>query len=203
MTYRPRWAMLGLGAVIVLLLFTYPTWRKFLVGRASSAAFAAASDAQKEVLADISKKSGRDAASTAYVAMLTVVPAPTNEQPTPALPDAQVILTGQFSDLDALHTGKGNVTLYRSANGKLLLRFDDFSVTNGPDLHVYLSGAAAPKTKDDLSGGGVPEIDIGALKGSVGNQQFAVPAELKIASYKSVVIYSQALAAIYSTARLQ
>src|SRR2546427_12021389 len=107
MTYRPRWALLGLGAVIVLLLFTYPTWRKFLTGRASAAAFAAASDAQKEVFADISKKSGRDAASTAYVAMLTVVPAPTNEQPTPALPDAQVIVTGQFIALHAVHTGNG------------------------------------------------------------------------------------------------
>jgi electron transfer DM13 len=202
MTYRPRWALLGLGAVIVALLFTYPTWRKFLTGRASVGAFAGASDAQKEVFSDISKKSGRDPASTAYVAMLTVVPAPTNEQPTPVLPDAQVILSGQFITLDAVHTATGNVTVYRSANGNLLLRFDDFSITNGPDLHVYLSGNAAPKVKADLSGG-VPEIDLGPLKGSVGNQQFPAPKELKIASYKSVVIYSESLAAIYSTARLQ
>jgi Electron transfer DM13 len=203
MTYRPRWALLGFGAVIVVLLFTYPTWRKFLTGRASAGAYAGASDAQKEVFADISKKSGRDAASTAYIAMLTVVPAPTNEQPTPALPDAQAVLTGEFIALDAVHTASGHVTLYRSANGNLLLRFDDFSVTNGPDLHVYLSGNAAPKTKADLGVSGVLEIDIGPLKGSIGNQQYPVPAELKIANYKSVVIYSESLAAVYSTARLQ
>ncbi len=202
MSYRPRWVLLGLGAVIVLLLFTYPTWRKFLTGRAAVAAFAAASDAQREVLAATSR-ANRSVAATAYIAMLTAVPAPTNEQPTPVLPDAQVIRSGEFTQLDALRTAQGTVTLYRSADGSLLLRFDDFTVTNGPDLTVYLCGLPAPKTKDDLGGGGVPEFKVGPLKGSVGNQQYAIPKELPIARYKSAVIYSESLAVIYSTAELQ
>jgi Electron transfer DM13 len=203
MRYRPRWALLGLGAVVVILLFTYPTWRKFLVGRAAVAAYAEASDPQRAVLADITKKDGRDAAATTYVAMLTVVPAPTAEQPTPALPDAQVIRTGEFVELDAIHTAKGKVTLYRSANGNLLLRFDEFNVTNGPDLHVYLSGLPTPKTKDELGGGGVLEFDAGPLKGTRGNQQYPIPPDLQIAKYRSVVIYSPGLSTIYSTAQLQ
>jgi hypothetical protein len=203
MNYRPRWALLGLGAIVVALLFTYPVWRRFLAGRASAAAFAEANDAQREVFFDISKNSGRDAASTAYVAMLTMVPAPTEEQPTPALPDAQVIRTGQFIELDAVHQAKGKVSLYRSANGKLLLRFDDFGVTNGPGLHVYLSAATAPKTMDEINSGAASYFEVGPLKGSVGNQQYEVPEELRIANYRSVVIYSESLETVYSTAELQ
>src|SRR5258707_14629284 len=102
MRYRPRWTLLGLGAVVVLLLFTYPIWRNFLVGRPGSVPFQSASDSQRTVFSAMSKDN-RDNAATAYVAMLTVVPAPTNEQPTPVLPDAQVILSGDFTELDAVH----------------------------------------------------------------------------------------------------
>ncbi len=206
MRYRPRWTLLGLGAIVLALLFTYPVWRKFVTGRASVEAFAEANDAQKEVFSKISKDKeiGRDAAATIYVSMLTkVVPAPTTEQPTPALPNAQVIRSGEFTEVDAVRTAKGSVKLYRSADGSLLLRLDDFSVTNGPQLAVYLSSAPAPKTRDELSSGGMPEFRVGALKGNQGNQQYNVPKELKVVNYRSVVIFSDALRVVYSSAPLQ
>jgi hypothetical protein len=202
MRYRPRWTLLGLGAIIVALLFTYPTWRTLLTGRASTGAFALASAAQQEVFANMSK-SNREAAASAYVAMLTVVPAPTTEQPTPVLPDAQAIKSGDFIQIDAVHLAKGRATLYRSADGSLLLRFDDFSVTNGPQLRVYLSGTQAPRKRDELDTAGVSAFPVGALKGSLGNQQFTIPKELKIANYKSVVIFSESLSEAYSSAPLQ
>src|SRR5215475_3671515 len=98
MKYRPRWSLLILGAIIVALLFTFPAWRRIFTGRASQGAFPAASEAQKLILAGMNQTPGSPAA-TAYIAMLTVVPAPTNEQPTPELPSAQVILTGDFAQL--------------------------------------------------------------------------------------------------------
>jgi len=206
MRYRPRWTLLGLGAIVVALLFTYPVWRKFMTGRASAEAFGEASDAQKEVFSKISKDKeiGREAAATIYVSMLTkVVPAPTSEQPTPVLPNAQIIRSGEFAEIDAVRTGKGDVKLYRSADGSLLLRLDDFSVTNGPDLAVYLSSAVAPKTRDELSSGGMPEFRVGPLKGNQGNQQYNIPKELKVVNYRSVVIFSDALRVIYLSASLQ
>jgi hypothetical protein len=206
MRYRPRWTLLGLGAIVVALLFTYPVWRKLMTGRASAEAFGEASDAQKEVFSKISKDKeiGREAAATIYVSMLTkVVPAPTSEQPTPVLPNAQIIRSGDFTEIDAVRTGKGSVKLYRSADGSLMLRLDDFSVTNGPDLAVYLSSAVAPKTRDELSSGGMPEFRVGPLKGNQGNQQYNIPKELKVANYRSVVIFSDALRVIYSSASLQ
>ncbi len=201
MKYRPHWALLGFGAIIVALLFTYPTWRNFLPTRGVSNGFSAVTDAQRQVLSDMRKTPG--AAATTYAAMLTAVPAPTNEQPTPVLPDAQIIASATFSELDAIHTAKGSVSLYRSANGDLLLRFDDFAVTNGPELKVYLCGVSEPKTSADLNSGGVSEYPVAPLKGSVGNQQYVIPRELSITRYKSVVIYSESLQTIYSYAVLQ
>src|SRR5258708_21063116 len=114
MKYRPRWSLLTIGAVAVILLFTYPAWRRVFTGRAGASAYSAASDAQREVFSKLSKVNGAVAA-TAYVSMLTVVPAPTAEQPTPVLHDARPIRTGQFRDLDAVRQAKGDITMYRSA----------------------------------------------------------------------------------------
>jgi hypothetical protein len=199
MKYRPRWSLLAFGAVIVILLFTYPSWRKVFTGRANAGAYPAANDAQRDVLSKLSKQSGPIAA-TAYTAMLTEVPAPTAEQPTPVLPDAQTIRTASFADLDAVRLAKGDVALYRSADGSLLLRFDNFVVTNAPGLEVYLSGNEAPKTGIELDIVGASRFPVGPLKGTRGNQQFSIPKDLQLARYKSVVIYSEPLQLVYGYA---
>jgi len=198
MKHRPQWALLALGALIVVALFTYPTWRRFLRGQAQAPAFQLASDEQRDAL----QKMRKDLAGTAYVAMLTVVPAPTNEQPTPVLPDAQAIEGGKFAGLNPIQNTTGTITLYRSANGSLLLRFEDFKTTNAPGLVVYLCGTADVKTKDDLSKGAL-EVKLGPLKGSFGNQQYTtIPESLPLDRYKSVVIYSESLELIYGVAEL-
>ena len=199
MKYRPRWTLLMIGILGVAMLFTFPTWRRFFTGRASQGAYPAASDAQREVLAKIAKSS-RDIAATAYASMLTSVPAPTNEQPTPVLPDAQPIRTATFKNLDALRTARGDVTLWRSADGSLLLRFENFTVTHGPNLQVYLSGSAEPAQSTDLDSGGVSRFPVGPLKGTTGNQQYKIPRNLGITRYKSVVIYDDSLELIYTFA---
>ena len=200
MKYRPRWSLLGIGAIIVLLLYSYPVWRNVFTGRTgSTGAYPAANDGQRQVL-DKLAKADRSVAATAYFAMLTVVPAPTNEQPTPVLTDAQAIRTAQFANLDDLRQAAGNVVLYRSADGTLLLRLDDFSVTNAPQLTVYLTGSTQPLVPADLDGNGVSRFPVGLVKGTKGNQQFNIPKELNLAKYKSVVIFSDALQLIYAFA---
>ncbi len=206
MKYRPRWSLLGLGAIIVILLFTFPVWRRILPGGGNRGGFSAATDAQRQVLSDINKL-GPNIAPTVYTAMLTVVPAPTAQQPTPVLPDAQVIAKGKFDPpLDAVRQARGKVTLYRSADGSLLLRFDDFDVTNAPQMVVYLVAAATPPTdlktaikKEDFDTD-VSHFEVGPLLGSHGNQQFDLPRELPITRYQSVVIYSESLRIVYAFA---
>jgi hypothetical protein len=200
MKYRPRWSLLGVGALIVLLLYSYPVWRKVLTARTgSTGSYPAANDGQRQVL-DKLAKTDRGLAATAYSAMLTVVPAPTNEQPTPVLADAQAIYSAAFANLDELRQAAGSVVIYRSADGSLLLRFDNFSVTNAPQLTVYLTGSTQPLVPADLNSNGVSGFPVGLVKGTKGNQQFNIPKELNLAKYKSVVIFSDALQLIYAFA---
>lgn len=209
MKYRPRWSLLSFGAIIVILLFTFPVWRRILPTGGTRGGYPLASDAQREILSQINKL-GPNIAPTAYAAMLTVIPAPTSQQPTPNMPDAQPIARGNFEpSLDVVRRSAGKVTLYRSADGSLLLRFDDFDVTNAPQMAVYLVAIDKPpvdlKTvikKEDFDIGGISHFEVGPLLGTHGNQQFDLPRELPITSYQSVVIYSESLHIVYAFATL-
>ncbi len=49
-------------------------------------------------------------------------------------------LTGSFAGVgDGLHDVSGMVKIFTFADGKSILRLEDFKFTNGPDLYVYLN----------------------------------------------------------------
>ena len=111
---------------------------------------------------------------------------------------AIVLATGHFEDIDNLHQGSGTATIYELEDGSHLLRLEDFEVTNGPDLHVYLVPAANP-TGDDI----VDYVELGeGLKGNIGNQNYEIPADADPAGFGSVVIYCQPFHVIFSFANL-
>ena len=111
---------------------------------------------------------------------------------------AIVLATGHFEDIDNLHQGSGTATIYELEDGSHLLRLEDFEVTNGPDLHVYLVPAANP-TGDDI----VDYVELGeGLKGNIGNQNYELPADADPAGFGSVVIYCQPFHVIFSFANL-
>ncbi len=205
MKYRPRWALLFLGAVIVAGLFSFPSWRKLLTfrGVGNSADYALASDAQRQVFADMRKTPGANPA-TAYAAMLTTVVAPIADAPTPDPTNMTAIKSGDFIEIDAVHKAAGKATLFRQVNNNaLLLRFDDFSVTNGLNLSVYLSTATLPKTSAEMMAGQL-QLWVAPLKGTAGNQNYTrLPPDLNLTRYRSVVIYSEDLKTVYSSATLQ
>ncbi|MCY4438047.1 MAG: DM13 domain-containing protein [Chloroflexi bacterium] len=115
--------------------------------------------------------------------------------------DAQpvVVAEGQFQDADEFHKGTGTVTLYRLADGTHLLRFEDFRVTNGPQLHVLLANHADPVNRADLEEG---YIDLGGLKGNVGSQNYEIAADIAIDPINSIVIYCKPFHVVFSTAAL-
>ena len=209
MKYRPRWALLALGAVIVALLFSFPVWYKlFKPKSAAPGPFAFASDDQMAALAkNISDKTKRE---QAYYAMLTVVPAPTDILPTPDLSDASAVLTGDLIALDALRIGKGKATIFRSPDGSQILKLENFSVTNAPNLNLYLCDVSAPTILrgpkgecDDKLLYQITRSPDKPFKGTTGDQQYALSTGLDLKLYKSLVIYSETLDLIYSTAPLQ
>ena len=78
----------------------------------------------------------------------------------PATPAQSRLAAGRFGVVDGIHKGEGAATLVRLPDGQAVLRLeDDFRVTNGPDLYVYLSGSVAPRTTDELHAGGALVTD--------------------------------------------
>ncbi|MBZ0316509.1 MAG: DM13 domain-containing protein [Anaerolineae bacterium] len=108
------------------------------------------------------------------------------------------IKRGPFRNGDSFHQGSGDAIIYQLSTGEHLLRFENFEVTNGPGLHVYLVPRA---NQDSVNINGY--IDLGALKGNVGSQNYTIPAEVEIPTEASVVIWCEPFAVLFSVASLQ
>jgi hypothetical protein len=107
---------------------------------------------------------------------------------------------GSFAGADDFHRGSGEATIYELPDGSAVLRFEDFSVTNGPDLHVILSfSSPAPKDRATL---GEDYVDLGPLKGNMGSQNYEIPAGVDLEQVQSVVIYCMPFHVVFSTAAL-
>ncbi len=119
-----------------------------------------------------------------------------------AMPPAQpvVVAAGTFRDADAVHKGAGNATLYALPDGRQLIRFEDFRVTNGPKLVVYLAEHPDPTSAGDVLEG---FIKLGDLKGNVGSQNYELPIGTDTSAYGSVVIWCELFDVLFSPAPLQ
>src|SRR6516162_7967743 len=73
---------------------------------------------------------------------------------------AKVLAKGEIHNADK--TGSGTATIYQLADGKRVLRLTDFSVENGPDLHVRL--IKADDAKDTASVAKTDHVDLGKYK---------------------------------------
>ena len=110
----------------------------------------------------------------------------------------QAVKSGDFRDGDSFHKGSGTATIYRAPDGKHLLRLEDFRVTNGPDLRVLLVPASNPQGRDDVEG----YLELGKLKGNLGNQNYFLPDGEDAADYHSVVIFCYPFKVVFSVATL-
>src|SRR6266851_1165335 len=89
----------------------------------------------------------------------------------PAAPPHSRLAAGTFGVVDGIHRGEGTASFVQLPDGQRVLRLDDdFRVTNGPDLYVYLSGSAAPRTSAELHGTGA--FEVAQLKGNAGGQNY-------------------------------
>ena len=111
-----------------------------------------------------------------------------------------LLASGQFGAVDSFHKGEGKALVLQLPDGRRFLRFEDFRVTNGPDLYVYLSGHPAPRNREQLHQGAA--LEVARLKGNIGNQNYELPADLDLSRFKSAVIYCKRFSVVFSTAEL-
>jgi len=113
-------------------------------------------------------------------------------------PDPQVVRAGSFRSLE--HPTTGTAIVLRRPAGHLILRLERLSTSNGPDLRVYLSHVPAG---NDLRAYRTGFIDLGALKGNRGSQNYAIPAGTDLSAFKSAVIWCRRFAVGFGVAALQ
>jgi hypothetical protein len=92
---------------------------------------------------------------------------------------------GTFKSL--AHETKGTATIYELDGGKRTLRLTEFETSNGPDVHVYLVAAPMANDNDTVKQAGF--IDLGSMKGNIGDQNYDIPAGTDLAKYQSVAIW--------------
>ena len=116
---------------------------------------------------------------------------PQPDRPTSSTPGAKgggheptIVAQGNFRSLE--HETSGVAKIVQIDRGHRVLRFEGLSTSNGPDLRVYLS--EIPES-DDWHAYGERFVDLGALKGNLGNQNYAIPADVDLARYRSAVIW--------------
>ena len=104
-----------------------------------------------------------------------------------------MILMGNFVEAgDGFHKAEGIVKVINLADGRTFLRLENLKTTNGPDLYVYLS---VGKDASDI-------VNLGRLKGNIGNQNYEIPAGTDLSKYDTVLIWCKAFSTLFGSAKL-
>lgn len=76
--------------------------------------------------------------------------------------------------------------------GKLFLRLEDFTVSSGPDLKVYLAKEKQP----------INFINLGSLKALNGNQEYAISGNPDLSQYQYALIHCEQYNHLFGWAQL-
>ena len=131
----------------------------------------------------------------------TVAPAgsaPAAQSSGQAAPEPQNVLlrAGRFEAVR--HSASGRAQAIDLAEGGNVLTLTDFEVDNGPDLRVYLVAGPA-RTESEVE----EFVDLGGLKGNIGNQQYDLPRNLDLGRHSTVVIWCRAFSVLFTRAPLR
>ena len=153
----------------------------------STAATAPSTTAPSTVEPAGSAASPSTVASTSTVAAATVVAATAPPAQPPAEPAATSFRSKE-------HHTTGTVRILTLADGSRLLRIEDLDTSNGPDVKVVLS--------PDPDGYADGAISLGTLKGNKGSQNYAIPGDVDVAAFRSVVIWCKRFVVDFAVAPL-
>jgi len=115
--------------------------------------------------------------------------------------DPQPLYTGRLGG--KAHQTSGRATIYKTADGKQYLRLNDFTTSNGPDVHVLLARSDDQSLNEEIVKGQLDSVELGPLKGNQGDQNYDLPASVDLTRYNAVTIYCERFHAVFGLARLE
>ena len=210
--YRPLWRRRYLTAAVAIPLLAValpvgwyllsPLWERSFLEEAAPEFErpAAAVAATATVAATPSATPPPDAATpTGTAAAATASPQPTatamaTATPVAEEPAARLVAMGEWQGADDFHFARGQAYIVETAPGVYILRVENFSVRNGPDLFVYLSR--------DPDGWEDEAVNLGDLKATDGAFNYDIPPELDVSEFRSAVVWCRRFAVLFGHATL-
>ena len=108
----------------------------------------------------------------------------------PGITTGTVLAQGSLSGTPG-HSVSGTAKLIEE-NGVKIIRLENFSSTNGPDLKVYLAKDANASVF----------INLGNLKSVSGNQNYAISGMVNATEYKYILIWCQQFGVLFGSAQI-
>jgi hypothetical protein len=103
----------------------------------------------------------------------------------PAAPQIVSLAEGSFIPRGR-YSGEGRAVVLNDGSEQRFLRFENFATDNGPDLRVYLSASSA---EGDSGAFDDDFVDLGVLKGNIGDQNYEIPVGVDLSVYDTVVVW--------------
>ena len=114
---------------------------------------------------------------------------------------AKTLETGTFHG--KVHQTSGRATIYKEADGKVILRLTNFKTSNGPDVHVILVAAKDADDDANFLKSDTARVELGNLKGNEGDQNYEIPVGTDLSKYQTVSIYCERFNANFGAAPLE
>jgi hypothetical protein len=121
------------------------------------------------------------------------------EEP-PVVEEPVALVTGSFDSRNR-YTVTGTATVYELPDATRILRLEGFESTNGPDLLVYLTVGDSSEPSDAALA--ADHVDLGVLRGNVGDQNYDLPSDVDLAHFDTVVIWCRRFGTAFGAADLR
>lgn len=112
--------------------------------------------------------------------------------------EGAAVLAGQFHT--NAHETRGLATIYRLEDGRRVLRLTEFETSNGPDVQIYLVAANDVQDNETVSTAGF--VNLGPMKGNIGDQNYDVPESVDLDKYRAVTVWCRRFGVNFGTAPL-
>ncbi len=96
-------------------------------------------------------------------------------------PQPEIVTEYSGSFTSGAHPTSGTAVVLGNGTNQRFLRFEAFETDNGPDLNVYLVNSSTGDVSD--------YVDLGDLKGNIGEQNYEIPDQVDLDVYDQVVIW--------------
>jgi hypothetical protein len=114
----------------------------------------------------------------------------------------EVLAEGKFITHE--HATTGSVKILKYSDGSRILRIENLKTSNGPKLEVWLTDAPVI---EGLDGWRVFDdgkyINLGALKGNIGSQNYAIPASVNLEDFASISIWCERFSVSFGAVALR